>query len=439
MGSFNKVSIVIEDLSDKPEKEKTTEVTEHKKFDGLIERIFETGQDLDILNDEDVISVEESEKRIQKIFISLYVILTLVAMVEIAILFPRMLNQNKTIVLPFLKSAEKFTRQFPTLHFALIDKNGKVTDKSTKENLSKSKGVLLNLPKTKTYLGYSDSKGVLFFIDGSFKKPVVRYHPEINNRGYDNLWLTQSKMDWAFGKEAHFSSGITVDSRFILMFLKPHNYNSGECIKIQRFTEIWHKRKFRFYTGSKLPRDYYASLKPALVNLNKTHFMIVGFDECPTVPQWRTGLNGKLIEARTAIVNWHDKTWTRLPDLPLQEPVNLLGCQSTLMQDKKLNSKIYAACTEGLNLPNSHVKTLYIYAYELKDEPFGQWSMEYKQEYSQTGMKNDLAVWMHSYQDSLLIIQNDGDILQFSPQTTQMSTFSQVNSSEIHTVIPYYA
>ena len=121
-------------------------------------------------------------------------------------------------ILHVSKNEDPFIRKFPTLHFALIDIDGAVYDFSTMEMISKSKGFLINLPKSPNYLGYSDDKGALFLIDGQLKKPIVKYHEALNNRKYINLPipLEYSKGN---GGEEYFTNALSIGSHFALMFL----------------------------------------------------------------------------------------------------------------------------------------------------------------------------------------------------------------------------
>ena len=64
-------------------------------------------------------------------------------------------------------------RAFPQTNLALIYTDGTVYQISLQEQ--KSKGLLLQLPKSKKYHGYSDAKGILYFIDGELRKGKVSH------------------------------------------------------------------------------------------------------------------------------------------------------------------------------------------------------------------------------------------------------------------------
>ena len=67
------------------------------------------------------------------------------------------------------------------MHLAMVSKNGTIWDISLNENRSPSKHYLLKLPKSCTYHGYSDAKGVLYFIDGYLRKRLTKYHSSFKN------------------------------------------------------------------------------------------------------------------------------------------------------------------------------------------------------------------------------------------------------------------
>ena len=74
-------------------------------------------------------------------------------------------------------------------HLILISTNGTVWDISLNENKSQSKRKLFELPNSFKYHGYSDDKGILYFIScrlGSVKK-VIKYHPSFGHQKVESL------------------------------------------------------------------------------------------------------------------------------------------------------------------------------------------------------------------------------------------------------------
>ena len=75
-------------------------------------------------------------------------------------------------------------RGFPMKHLILISTNGTVWDISFNENKSPSKKRLFELPNSCQYHGYSDDKGILYFISGRLgtTKKVIKYHPSFGHQ-----------------------------------------------------------------------------------------------------------------------------------------------------------------------------------------------------------------------------------------------------------------
>ena len=159
-------------------------------------------------------------------------------MVSLLTLF---LNQGSTVYI--LTTLFTHTdREFPMEHLAIISKNGTVWDISLNEKASPSKKYLFKLPKSCSYHGYSDDKGVLYFIDGYLTK-VIKFHESYNKHGhkevtklkkcdiekslecfYDDMCYLQSlkvgNIFWMFGA-LHFGSN----------YLDPHAYSMfHECL-----------------------------------------------------------------------------------------------------------------------------------------------------------------------------------------------------------------
>ena len=83
------------------------------------------------------------------------------------------------------------------MHLAMVSKNGTIWDISLNENRSPSKHYLLKLPKSCTYHGYSDAKGVLYFIDGHLRKKLTKYHSSFDKKGHEKGdKIDVSKLCW---------------------------------------------------------------------------------------------------------------------------------------------------------------------------------------------------------------------------------------------------
>ena len=90
----------------------------------------------------------------------------------------------------------KVDRGYPNTHLALISTNGTVWDISLNEKISPSKKFLFKLATSCKYHGYSDDKGVLYFMDGDFKKQVTKYHPSTGKMGHKIVKKLNHKVDW---------------------------------------------------------------------------------------------------------------------------------------------------------------------------------------------------------------------------------------------------
>ena len=79
------------------------------------------------------------------------------------------------------------------LHLAMISKNGTVWDLSLNEKNSPSKKNLFKLPKSCSYHGYSDDKGILNFITGQLEEHKVEFKSYHKNRNqYTHYHLTRT-------------------------------------------------------------------------------------------------------------------------------------------------------------------------------------------------------------------------------------------------------
>ena len=84
-------------------------------------------------------------------------------------------------------------RSFPMLHLALISKNGTVWDVSLNEKTSPSKKYLFKLPKSCSYHGYCDDKGILNFIAGHLDTEKVDFKSYHKNRNQYYILLFLQK------------------------------------------------------------------------------------------------------------------------------------------------------------------------------------------------------------------------------------------------------
>ena len=74
-------------------------------------------------------------------------------------------------------------REFPMMHLAIISKNGTIWDISMNERKSPSKKHLFKLPKSCWYHGYSDEKGILYYIAGFASRGELNKHIKGKHEG----------------------------------------------------------------------------------------------------------------------------------------------------------------------------------------------------------------------------------------------------------------
>ena len=92
-------------------------------------------------------------------------------------------EESPIIVQPKLPM-DKFLRKFPMPHMVTVSETGEIYDFSFFENVSPSRGFLFKLPKAEHYHVFSDSKGVLYFIDSELRQDVIQYHQNISKQGH---------------------------------------------------------------------------------------------------------------------------------------------------------------------------------------------------------------------------------------------------------------
>ena len=78
-------------------------------------------------------------------------------------------------------------REKPNLNLALIYDEGTVWHFTMNTTTPIAQKKLLQLPKSDGYFGYSDDKGMVYFIHSNIKKPITQFHKALNNKGYKTI------------------------------------------------------------------------------------------------------------------------------------------------------------------------------------------------------------------------------------------------------------
>ena len=66
----------------------------------------------------------------------------------------------------------------------MIFDDGLVYDFSVKDESWHNMNLLMKLPKSERYFGYSDDNGVVYFIHSDSEKFITKYHKSVNNNGH---------------------------------------------------------------------------------------------------------------------------------------------------------------------------------------------------------------------------------------------------------------
>ena len=104
----------------------------------------------------------------------------------------------------------------------MIFDDGLVYDFSVKNRSLHNMNLVMKLPKSKQYFGYSDDNGVIYFIHSDTKKPITKYHKSFNKKGH--VIVNKSKGSKALKKKLEsegfsqegfqYSYGVLMGNRF---------------------------------------------------------------------------------------------------------------------------------------------------------------------------------------------------------------------------------
>lgn len=83
----------------------------------------------------------------------------------------------------------------------MIFDDEKVYHFSMNETVPQARGVFLQLPKSNghlgyngRYFGYSDAKGILYFINSDIKKSITQFHKKLNIKGHKIIQGSKYKL-----------------------------------------------------------------------------------------------------------------------------------------------------------------------------------------------------------------------------------------------------
>ena len=247
-------------------------------------------------------------------------------------------------------------RDYPTIHLALIFNDGSVYDFSVKDKSLHNMNLLMKLPKSKQYFGYSDDNGVIYFIHSDTKKSITKYHKSFNKKGH--IVVNKSKQSKTFIKklesegfsqegfqysQADYSYGVLMGNRFwtfagydLLRFTSYYknlvmNYDSGGWMNYSNQTTIWSTKKQVWMQG------------PALVTTSDTKELFL-YNFMVYTSSYAAVINSTsiiLIGNQTVVCfNIEANRWSDYPDFPLNSDHSLIRMVTPTVTVEK-NGKRY--------------------------------------------------------------------------------------------------
>lgn len=246
---------------------------------------------VNILLDEDLIPKESSIQRLEWMMVFSAIIMSLSSLVMSIDLCIKIFDINQPLVHRVREPPNQFWRAFPTLHLALIDVNATVHDVSFKEAISASRKKLLRLPMPPYYLGYSDEKGVLYFIPGKKgRNKITKFHPALNKNGhitvpFQKKWNSKSDSfhDLFNRPDYIFTKSSLIGHYFWFYSLQP-SIGFPESSNYEPFSGIWNTKKLAAFSGPNLYPEYSGDVFNlegffCSAALNASHVMIIGLQQ----------------------------------------------------------------------------------------------------------------------------------------------------------------
>ena len=200
---------------------------------------------------------------------------------------------------------------------ALIFDEGNVWHFSINRKGPKVKEMLLKLPKSINYFGYSDDRGILYFFHSDGRKPITKFHKSLSKEGHKTI--QKSKHNDMVSVE--YGNGLLIGIWFwtfgiLFQFQNNPKNELAELEPGENFqTKIWSTKRSVWMKGPHLiGKDTnffsYTTFQALIgVALNRTSVILVGgyvYDS-----HKRTYHRDKVF-----IVNIQNNIWTKYPDLP---------------------------------------------------------------------------------------------------------------------------
>ena len=202
-------------------------------------------------------------------------------------------------------------RGYPTLHLAMIFDDGLVYDFSVKDKCMQDVNLLMKLPKSKKYFGYSDENGVIYFIHSDATKSITKFHKSFNKKGH--ITVNKSKRPKPTGKgfKFQYSHGVLLGNRFWIF----GHFDEKEFYSNQSpHTLIWSTKKEVWIKG---PEVITSDSMPAYISYNTMEYT----SSYASVINSTTIL---LIGGDTVVCfNIVENRWTNYPNFPYYLDLNM--------------------------------------------------------------------------------------------------------------------
>ena len=218
-------------------------------------------------------------------------------------------------------------RGYPTLHLAMVFDDGLVYDFSVADKSLKDLNLLMKLPKSERYFGYSDQNGVIYFFHSDESKDITKFHKSFNNKGHITVNKSKRHKDLMVGKQRQglpfqYSHGVLLGNifwTFGLCEIRISNDQSTQTTIWSTKKKIWIKGPEVITSGSLHEFNYKSLEYPSSVAavINSTTILLIGGD---------TVVCFNIVENR----------WTNYPDFPLYTGiVNMLAPIVTINKNGK--------------------------------------------------------------------------------------------------------
>ena len=205
--------------------------------------------------------------------------------------------------------------------------------------------LLMKLPKSEQFFGYSDDNGVIYFIHSGTKKFITKYHKSFNNKGH--ITVPKSKRSKALMKEIEeegfqYNYGVLMGNKFWtfggyfdpFVRIPQSKFNS---LILSRQTTIWSTEKQVWIKGPKL----FTESNGMDTDIFLYNSMADRFSYASVINSTTIIFIGGYISGYTVICfNMAANRWTNYPDFLLDTDLNIIEMVTSTVTFEK-NGKRY--------------------------------------------------------------------------------------------------